>query len=164
MRRSLIVILAFVLASSAIIVLTGAITKGIYAQQLVRAGDDLAWFRREFHLSKAELERVRRLHEGYLPKCREMCDRIAAKKNELHAALHLGKGLVPDVEQKLAEIGILRSQCQARMLQHFYEVSLVLPPEHGRRYLEEMHHLTLGFHDQFERSMSGNPTGPHGTH
>lgn len=162
MRRSLIIVLAVLVSSAAIVGLASAIAKRICAQHLVRPGDDLAWFRREFRLSDTELQRIRQLHEGYLPKCREMCDRIAAKKKELQAALDAGKGVTPEVEQKLAEVGALRSQCQTQMLRHFYEVSQTMPAEEGRRYLTEMQRLTLGFHEQVEHSMSPGATSPHG--
>jgi hypothetical protein len=164
MRRSLIIVLAVLFSSAAIVGLTSAISKRISAQHLVRLSDDLAWLRREFRLSDAELQRIRQLHEGYLPKCREMCDRIAAKKKELQAALDAGKGVTPEAEQKLAEVAALRSQCQAQMLRHFYDVSQAMPPEQGQRYLAEMRRLTLGFHEQFENTMSGSPARPHGHH
>jgi hypothetical protein len=164
MRRSLIIVLAVVLASTAIVGLTSALTKRICAQSLVRPGDDLAWLRLEFRLSDSEMERIRQLHEGYLPKCRELCDRIAARKKELQIALDGAKSLTPAAEQKLAEIGSLRAQCQAQMLRHFFEVSQAMPPNQGRRYLAEMERLTLGFHEQFENSMSANQPSPHVHH
>jgi len=164
MRRSLLILLAIVLASAAIVGLSSVVARRICARQLIPPGDDLAWLRKEFRLSDAEMERIRPLHEGYLPKCREMCDRIAAKKQELRAALEAGPGLTPDAEQKLAEIGALRAQCQARMLRHFREVSQAMPAEQGRRYLAEMQRLTLGFHEQFEKAMSADPPAAHGHH
>jgi len=54
----------------------------------------------------------------------------------------------------LIELGELRAQCQAQMLERFMEVSRAMPPEQGRRYLAEMKRLTLGFHDEIEQSMS----------
>jgi hypothetical protein len=162
MRRSLLILLAIGLASAAIVRLTSAIARHLCAQQLVPPGDDLAWFRREFRLSDSELARIRQLHEGYLPRCRDMCERIAARKQDLQAALAAGNSVTPEAEQKLAEVGALRAQCQAQMLRHFHEVSQAMPPEQGRRYLTEMQRLTLGFHEQFEDTMSGNEAGPHG--
>ena len=164
MRRSLVILLAALLASAAIVGLSSAAAKRICARHLVPPGDDLAWFRREFRLSDAELQRIRQLHEGYLPKCRENCALIEAKKKELQAALDAGQGLTPDAEQKLGEVGALRAQCQAAMLRHFHEVSKAMPAEQGRRYLAEMQRLTLGFHEQFENAMSGTPSGPHDHH
>jgi hypothetical protein len=122
------------------------------------AADDLSWLKREFHLSDAEMRRVRQLHDGYLPKCREMCEKIAAKQSELDAAL--ARGEAPDT--KLSELGMLRAQCQGQMLRHFQEVSQAMPPEQGKRYLSEMQRLTLGSHQDFERSMGAMPDAAHG--
>jgi hypothetical protein len=110
------------------------------------------------------MQRIRQLHEGYLPKCRENCARIAAKKKELQAALDRAQGMTPEAQQKLAEVAALRAQCQANMLGHFYKVSQAMPPEQGRRYLAEMQRLTLGFHEQIENTMSPDTSSPHGHH
>ncbi len=138
MRRSLIILLAALLSGVAIVSLSSSAARQICAQHLVPPGDDLAWLRREFRPSEADLQRVRELHEGYLPKCRAMYNRIAAKKRELEAALEAGNGITPEVEQKLAEAATLRTQCQTQMLRHFYEVSQAMPAESGRRYLAEI--------------------------
>jgi hypothetical protein len=128
--------------------------------------DDLAWLRREFRLADAEMARVRELHKGYLPKCEEMCGRIAAKQSEVEKALAGGTNGIGLTEEKLVELGTLRAQCQAQMLMHFEEVSRAMTAEQGKRYLAEMQRLTLGFHQQFESSMgeaqrSGHAHGDH---
>src|SRR5512137_2269070 len=164
MRRSLLILLAMLLAGAAIAGASYLLGWRICARQLGGSGDDLAWLRREFRLSDAEMQRIRQLHEGYLPKCRENCARIAAKKQELQAALDNAQGMTPEAQQKLAEVATLRAECQANMLRHFYEVSRAMPPEQGRRYLAEMQRLTLGFHEQIENTMSGDTSSPHGHH
>jgi hypothetical protein len=164
MRRSLLILLAMVLAGAAIAGASYLLGCRICARQLAGSGDDLAWLRREFRLSDAEMQRIRQLHEGYLPKCRENCARIAAKKKELQAALDRAQGMTPEAQQKLAEVAALRAQCQANMLGHFYKVSQAMPPEQGRRYLAEMQRLTLGFHEQIENTMSSDTSSPHGHH
>jgi hypothetical protein len=110
------------------------------------------------------MQRIRQLHEGYLPKCHEHCALIAAKKQELQAALDRAQGMTPEAQQKLAEVAALRAKCQANMLGHFYEVSQAMPPEQGRRYLAEMQRLTLGFHEQIESTMSPDTSAHHGHH
>jgi len=109
------------------------------------------------------MEKVRRLHEGYLPKCREHCARMAGRKQELQELLGSEKPDFAAVERKLAEIGAIRAQCQTAMLRHFQEVGESMPPEQGRRYLAEMRRLTLGFHEQIERNMSTGSC-PHDGH
>jgi hypothetical protein len=164
MRRSLLILLAMLLAGAAILGSSYLLAWRICARELAGSGDDLAWLRREFRLSDAEMQRVRQLHEGYLPKCHENCALIAAKKKELQAALDRAQGMTPEAQQKLAEAAALRAKCQANMLEHFYEVSQAMPPEQGRRYLAEMQRLTLGFHEQIENTMSTDASSPHGHH
>src|SRR3954468_7812337 len=100
-----------VLAGAAIV----AVVAGLWYWGAMRlcvrqmAADDLSWLKREFRLSDSEMQRVRQLHEGYLPECRDMCGRIAAKQAEVERAL--GSGETPDA--KLAELAALRAQCQA---------------------------------------------------
>ena len=123
--------------------------------------DDLSWLRTEFHLSDAEMARVRQLHAGYLPQCAMMCAQIAEQKRDLETILGSGTNITAQAQAKLNEIAMLRAQCQAQMLQHFVTVSQAMPPEQGARYLAEMKRLTLGFHEQMEQSMSGDPGHEH---
>ncbi|MGN6552445.1 MAG: periplasmic heavy metal sensor [Verrucomicrobiota bacterium] len=142
---------------------SSGIARWLCVHQTVRSGDDLDWLKQEFKLSATDLDRVRKLHEGYLPKCREFCVRIEAKKGELDQLLGNGNGVTTAVEDKLREIAVLRADCQAAMLRHFQEVSAAMPKEQGQRYLREMQQLTLGQHQEFEKSMSPS-SSPHGHH
>ena len=80
MHRSLILLIAMLLGGAAIAGASYLLGCRMCARQLAPSGDDLAWLRREFRLSDAEMQRIRQLHEGYLPKCHENCALIAAKK------------------------------------------------------------------------------------
>jgi hypothetical protein len=101
------------------------------------------------------------LHEGYEPKCAELCAQIAARNRELQSLIGNGTNVDAAAQAKLNEIAALRAQCQAQMLQHFVTVSQAMPPEQGQRYLAEMKRLTLGSHEQTEQSMSGDPGHEH---
>ena len=159
MNRSLVILLGALALGVALF--SGSFFASQRACLMTRSADDLSWLRDEFHLSDAEMARIQKLHEGYLPKCAEMCAKIAAKKSELETALNGTTNVSPVAQQKLAELAALRAQCQAQMLQHFAEVSQTMPPEQGRRYLAEMQHLTLGFHEQTEQTMSGSTGHEH---
>ena len=152
MNRSLVILLGALVLGVALF--GSSYFAGQRACRMTRSADDLSWLRNEFHLSDAEMARIQKLHEGYLPKCAEMCAKIAAKKSELETALGGATNVNPVAQQKLAELATFRAQCQSQMLQHFIEVSQTMPPEQGRRYLAEMQRLTLGFHEQTEQSMS----------
>ena len=162
MRRFIGIAVLFLAFSGLVAVGSYMAAKRICAHEMARNADDLTWLGDEFHLSGADMARVRQLHEGYLPKCREICAKIADKKAELRLALDQGNGVTADVEQRLAELAALRTQCQTQMLMHFQEVSRAMPPGQGSRYLAEMQRLTLGFHEQMEQDMS-HPTAhePH---
>jgi hypothetical protein len=96
---------------------------------------ELAWLKREFKLSDADLARITELHEAYRPHCVEMCRRIDASNTELRELLNKTNTLTPEIEMKLAETAELRGACQKAMLRHFMEVSRTMPPQQGKRYL-----------------------------
>ncbi len=154
MRRPFFILLGVLAAGIAVFAGSFYLTRQVCVMQMCNPADDLDWLREEFHLNDAEMARIRLLHEGYMPKCAEMCKQIAVKKREVEEALTGTTNANPVFEQKLVELAELRAHCQAQMLQHFVEVSQAMPPEQGGRYLAEMRRLTLGFHEQIEQSMS----------
>jgi len=164
MKRSPVILLLALVAGAAVFVASYVVAQRVCAKHAGNTADDLDWLRQEFRLSDAELARVRALHAGYVPKCAEMCQQIAAKKRELETALTVATNVTTGAEQKLSELAALRVQCQTQMLRHFVEVSQAMPPEQGRRYLAEMQRLTLGFHEQIEQSMSHSADHEHGHH
>ena len=159
MNRPLVLLLGALALGAAIFAGSYFVAHRASVMCCANPADDLAWLKVEFHLSDAEMARVRQLHEGYMPQCAEMCAKIAAKQRELHA-ISFTTNLNVNVEAQ-AKLGIvvvkelyeLRAQCQTQMLQHFVTVSEAMPPEQGRRYLAEMQKLTLDSHEQMEQSM-----------
>jgi hypothetical protein len=160
MKRSLLILIIAVLAASALFVGSYMVSRHMCESCASDSTNDLDWVQREFHLSDADMVRMRELHDGYMPKCADMCAQIAAKKQELEAALAGSTNITAVAKQKLTELALLRSQCQAQMLQHFIEVSQAMPPEQGRRYLAEMRHLTICA--ETEQTMSDHPGHEHG--
>jgi NADP-dependent 3-hydroxy acid dehydrogenase YdfG len=161
MNRSLIIVMGA-------LALCGAIFAGSYFTArhatmvcCTRSADDLSWLQTEFHLTDPEMARIRDLHQGYLPKCGAMCAKIAAKKGELDALLGNSTNITDEAQAKMNELAALRAQCQAQMLQHFLAVSQAMPPEEGKRYLDEMRQFTLGGPGQMEQSMSGDTDHEH---
>lgn len=161
MKRSALILMLALAASAAVFVGSYLVAQRLCVRHVVST-DELDWLRQEFRLGEAELARVRALHQGYLPRCAEMCARIAAKKQELEQVLAGQTNVSATAEQQLSELGALRAQCQTEMLRHFVEVSQAMPPEQGRRYLAEMQRVTLGTHEQIEQSMSDSAGHAHG--
>lgn len=164
MRRPLLILAGLIVGCGLVMLLSFRLGAFVSARAIGATFDDLEWLRLEFHLDDREIANVRLLHEGYLPVCRSYCERIAAAKAEMLQALGPGTNVPPVVEQKLAEIGSLRAQCQAAMLRHFAEVSRTMPEPQGRRYLAEMQRLTLGAHEQIEKSMTLTMPASHEHH
>ena len=112
-------------------------------EMLESPAPELAWLKNEFKVGDAEFKRITELHEGYMPRCAELCRQIAQKNSEFHQLLG-GTNVNPKaVEQKLKEAGDLRVQCQQNMFNHFLEVSRQMPPEQGKRYLQWVQQRTL---------------------
>ena len=104
---------------------------------------ELAWIQSELSLSDAQFKAICELHEAYLPRCLEMCRRIHEAKLELNTLLETTDHVSSEIEAKLAEAAALRLECQKHMLQHFYQVSRVMPAEDGKRYLAKVQDETL---------------------
>jgi hypothetical protein len=113
---------------------------------------ELAWLKKEFQLGDAEFERIAKLHESYLPRCAELCRRIAEKNSELQQLVGSTNVDKAAVGEKLREAGDLRVQCQQNMFNHFLEVSRQMPADQGRRYLQWVQRRTLTpEHDMAQR-------------
>jgi hypothetical protein len=103
----------------------------------------LAWLKKEFKLSDAEFSRITKLHEAYLPPCAQRCTRIAKLNRELEQLLSQASSVTPAIQTVLAERAKMRADCEAEMLNHFLEVSRMMPPEQGQRYLQWVEQQTF---------------------
>lgn len=121
------------------------------------ATPELAWLRQEFRLSDEQYAKVVALHAAYQPTCKEMCRRIDAQNARLQRLLAATNTVTPEIEAALADTARVRAECQATMLRHVYEVSRVMSPEQGRRYLDWVHAETI-------LPARGVPTGPSAGH
>jgi hypothetical protein len=107
------------------------------------AEDGLLWLKSEFHLSDPDYERVRLLHEEYLPGCAERCREIAGIHEQLLGLIRGNKEVTPEIRAKFDEAARLRVRCSEMMLAHFYQVAAAMPPAAASRYLEWVTRETL---------------------
>lgn len=152
MKRAVVIVLAGLLvAAASYCALYYSGTKK-HREMMASPAPELAWLKNEFQLSDAEFERIGKLHEGYMPRCAELCQRIAQKNSELQHIVSSPSVDAKAVEQKLKEAGDLRVECQKNMFNHFLEVSRQMPPEQGKRYLQWVQKQTLmPEHDMAQR-------------
>ena len=144
MRRSLLIIVGSLAIAGGVFAACYLVAAWLRTSTPTVPPDELDWLRVEFRLSDAEMARIRLLHEGYLPECAAMCQRVEKMDRELEGLLAASTNITSAVEQKLAVAAVLRAECQAQMLRHFQQVSQTMPAEQGRRYFAEMRRLTLG--------------------
>jgi hypothetical protein len=161
MKRSLLILIGALALGAVIFACSFFAARHTTVLCCAQPADDLNWLRLEFHLGDADMARIREMHEGYLPKCAELCVKIATAKRELDLLVGNGTNLTAEAQAKVKEIADLRAQCQSQMLEHFVAVSQAMPTEQGKRYLAEMKKLTLGDHEQMEESMSDHPGHEH---
>ncbi|HLX96959.1 MAG TPA: hypothetical protein VKU37_14555 [Verrucomicrobiae bacterium] len=147
MNRSLAIVLGALALGVALFSGSYLVGQRLCQVCVTQSPGSLDWMRKEFHLNAAEMGRIQKLHAAYLSQCNLMCRMVAVKKQEVAAALNSATNVSPVAEQKLAELAACRAQCQSRMLQYFVEVSQIMPPAEGRRYLAGMQNAVLGFRE-----------------
>ncbi len=72
-----------------------------------------------------------------------MCHRIDDQNAKIQQLLASTNAVTPEIRLALAEAAQLRAECESAMLQHFYEISRVMPPDQGKRYLAWVQQETL---------------------
>jgi hypothetical protein len=143
MRRSLfILVTGFLLAVAAYAGLYFVVTAKYHSME-TSPEPELTWLKREYHLSDKEFEQICQMHDSYMSGCAERCRQIDEKNEQLRKLLAATNAVTPQVETTLAESALLRAECQKKMLNHFFEVSRMMPPEQGRRYLAWVQDKTI---------------------
>lgn len=123
---------------------------------------ELAWLQKEFKLSDAEFARVEQLHQSYLAGCAERCRIIDAKNAALRELLASTNTVTPEIERAIQESAQLRAACQSAMLQHFYAISQMMPPDQGKRYFDWVVGCTFG--SEHESMTAAPAVAPHEHH
>ena len=143
MNRSLIIVLGALALGAALFCGSYMVSQRVCRVCVAQPAGSLDWLRNEFHLNDDQMARIQKLHKDYLSQCAAMCRVVAAKNQEVEAALDNRTNINPVAEQKLAELAACRVQCQSQMLRYLIGVSQVMPPEQGRRYLAEMEKMAF---------------------
>ena len=113
--------------------------------------------RQEYHLTEAQFNEIASLHAAYMPRCMEMCKKIDEKTALLERLLLATNAVTPEIKQALAETARVRQECQTAMLEHFYEVSRVMPPGQGPRYLVWVQSRTIAPGNLMVSQLTGSP-------
>ncbi len=95
----------------------------------------LNWLRSEFSLSDSQARKVEQIHADYEEDCAQMCARIAQTDERLANLIRSSKQITPEIQAAIVETDRLRSECRAKMLEHFYRIAAQLPAEKQSDYL-----------------------------
>jgi Spy/CpxP family protein refolding chaperone len=137
MKRLVVILALAVLLGAGVYFLSYGIALCTYCR-VPDSHDPSGWMRQEFHLTDAQYAQVKKLDEAYYPHCAEMCDKIDQSHTALKNLILSNRTMTPEIEAALQKDSAIQQQCRSDMLHHFYEVSQVMPPEEGKRYLQIM--------------------------
>lgn len=121
----------------------------------------LQWLQKEYALTDTQFERIKQQHDTYHPRCMEMCEEIRLANARVAELLGKSTAMTPEVEAALKEAEGTYARCRATMLAHVYRVAALMPPEAGRRYIQDVApRLLTGAHSVDEVMMSHSPGSP----
>jgi hypothetical protein len=126
-----------------ILLLLGACVAGLlsyalfYRYQVAEAAptDQMQWLRKEFALTDAQFAQVQKLETEYRPICDGHCRDYSAAYAHLTELLNQNRAWTPETRQAVEALYQAEMECHRDLLKHAYEVSAVMSPEQGRRYL-----------------------------
>lgn len=98
----------------------------------------MGWLRTEFGLDETQARRAEALHAAYEAQCMEMCAKIAASDERLVKLINTSSEVTPDIRDAIAETDRYRTECRAKMLEHFYLIAAEMPPAKREKYLAMM--------------------------
>lgn len=87
----------------------------------MKEGDAMRWLCAEFHLTEAQFEKIKRLHDDYYVECSVHCALIVEAREEGQS------------EEMIAQ---LEANCEQAMEVHCRTVAAAMSDEEGVRYLE----------------------------
>jgi hypothetical protein len=144
MNRSFVIVLGALALAALLFMASFSISQRLCRVCTAEPPGSLRWLQSEYHLSNDQMARIQKLHNNYVSQCDTMCRMIAARQQAVEEAVNNTTNFGPVARQKLDELAACRAHCQSQMLQYFVNVSRVMPPDEGRRYLADMERETIG--------------------
>lgn len=99
---------------------------------------EMEWLRREYQLSQAQFETIRKLDQEYAPRCAELCARVSESQAKLAGLAAKGESAGPTLDAAVAECARVEADCRKNMLAHLHEVAQNMPADQRERFLEQM--------------------------
>jgi len=100
--------------------------------------DELAWLKAEFKINDSGFEKIVAVHQAHEIQCLEHCRALEASRRRLSKLTQKATSVTPEIEAALKADGAVREQCRVSTLRHVYEVSRLMTPDQGQRYVDLM--------------------------
>ena len=98
----------------------------------------LRWLKDEYHLGDAAFERVSILHRDYFQQCDKMCRQIdAAGRPLLWRSRHRGSK-TGQLDAQFNKEQAICADCEKAATDHLNQVAALMPPEQGKRFLDDI--------------------------
>jgi hypothetical protein len=101
----------------------------------LRDTDPQQWLRREYSLSDAQFAAIQRLERTYRPVCDRHCADYMTAHTRLQDLITRNPAWTPEIGDAMADTYRIQMECRRDMLRHAYDVSAIMAPEEGRRYM-----------------------------
>ncbi len=104
---------------------------------------ELTWMKTDLELTDSQLAKVTELHLAYRPRCRELCQRIAAAHAKVESLARTNRAMNPELDAALRDHATTHSECQTAMLEHIYRTAALLDSQQATRYVETVLPIAL---------------------
>lgn len=135
-RRPVVILLLVLVAALAGYGITRLALRPLGSSAAVGTDAQLAWLEREFGLTPASTEEIRRLKAGYRPVCEAHCAAIGRAETDRRAALASADPAALAAAD--AELARLKDVCAEATLAHLRSIAEQMSPAQGARFLAIM--------------------------
>ncbi len=98
----------------------------------------LRWLKEEYSLEDGAFERIAALHHEYFRRREHMCRQIDDADGQL-LGRNRQRGLQPgEMDARLSRDRLVCADCEEAAIQHLRQVAAHMPPEQGKRFLENI--------------------------
>ncbi|MBE7496818.1 MAG: hypothetical protein HS117_17895 [Verrucomicrobiaceae bacterium] len=131
-------LIGFVLVTAAIAAIALWITRESLRSRESPQDVGLRWLKDEYHLDDVAFERVSALHRDYFQQCDKMCRQIdEADRPLLWRARHRERK-TGEIDAQLVKEQAICADCETAATEHLRQVAALMPPEQGKRFLDDI--------------------------
>jgi hypothetical protein len=98
----------------------------------------MAWLKREYQLDDATFEKVTAAHSSYFRECEQRCHELEDVNRHFLSQLRETGPKTSDLDAVQVLQESICHGCRIAMIDHVHQVSALMPPESGRRFISDV--------------------------